>query len=324
LKTILKTCDANMYTVITDALLDTTVVSVQDVGTHPDSAMLTSWAGKTTTEKNFLAPGAGTAVKLLPQSDYGVNERVYCRDDGKGYTYSPGGETRYIESFGSMKGYNTSNTAHRKRVKQMGFEKEYFIPSLPQYMYEIAKFRWVSSPQNKKKNGYYEGIARVRKASGTYTHVRVSLLTKTMVKLFGNEAQSAFTKALKSKAIDDTFATRYRFVTIPPGESWEQLRKKKRALATQALLAAEDDERKQAAEHPPKRLKKESPLVSDARATLLAVDVPPPQELCTTARIKYGQTEVLTCLFDSFCSAIWSLVCATPRKAFSRRRTGRS
>jgi hypothetical protein len=126
-----------------------------------------------------------------------------------------------------------------------------------------------------------------------------------MVKLFGNEAQSAFIRALKSKAIDDTFTTRYRFVTIPPGDSREKLRKEKRASATQALLAAEDDERKEAAVHPPKRLKQESPLVSDARATLLAVDAPPPQELCTTVRIKYRQTEVLTCLIDSFCSAIW-------------------
>jgi hypothetical protein len=83
LKTIFKTCDANMHTVITDALLGTTVMSIADVDTHPDSAMLASWAGKTTTEENFLFPGAETAVKLLPQSDYGVNERAYYRDDGK-------------------------------------------------------------------------------------------------------------------------------------------------------------------------------------------------------------------------------------------------
>jgi hypothetical protein len=56
-----------------------------------------------------------------------------------------------------------------------------------------------------------------------------------MVKLFGNEAKSAFIKASKSKAIDDTF------VTIPPGDSRETLRKEKRASATPALLAAEDD-----------------------------------------------------------------------------------
>jgi hypothetical protein len=49
LKTILKTCDDNMHTVITDALHGTTVVNVPEVGTHPDSAMLASWVGKTTT-----------------------------------------------------------------------------------------------------------------------------------------------------------------------------------------------------------------------------------------------------------------------------------
>jgi hypothetical protein len=302
LKTILKTCDDNMHTLIADALHGTTVVNVPEIGTHPDSAMLASWVGKTTTAENFLSLGAETAVKLLPQADYGVDERLR---DGEGYAYSLGGETRYIQSFWSMIGYNKANTAHQKSVKQISFEKEYFIPNLPQYMYEIAKFRWVPSPKNKKKNGYYEGMARVRKEDGTYTYVRVSLLTKTMVKLFGNEAKSEFIGALKSKAIDDTFTTRYRFVTIPPGDSREKLRKEKRALTTQALLEAEDGERKQAAVHPPKRLKQESPLVSDARATLLAVDAPPPQELCTTIRIKYRQTEVLTCLIDSFCSAIW-------------------
>jgi hypothetical protein len=108
-----------------------------------------------------------------------------------------------------MKGYTTANTAHQKHVKQMGFEKEYFIPNLPEYMYEIAKFRWVPSPKDKEKNGYYEGIARVHKADGAYTHVRVSLLTQTMVKLFGTEAQSAFIRSLKSKAIDDTLVPKH-------------------------------------------------------------------------------------------------------------------
>jgi hypothetical protein len=161
----------------------------------------------------------------------------------------------------------------------------------------------VPSPKDKKKNGYYEGIARVRKEDETYTYVRVSLLTKTIVKLFDTEAKSEFIKALKNKAIDDTCTAQYRLVTIPPSDSRETLCKEKRAFATQALLAAEDDERKQAAERPPKCLKQESPLVSNARATLLAVDTPSPQELCTTVlRIKYRQTEVLTCLIDSFCS----------------------
>jgi hypothetical protein len=98
----------------------------------------------------------------------------------------------------------------------------------------------------------------------------------------------------------NTFTTQYRFVTIPPGDSREKLRKGKPELATQALLEAEAEERKQVEVHPTKRQKQESPLVSDARATLLAVDAPPPQELCTTVRIKYRQTEVLTCLIDSF------------------------
>jgi hypothetical protein len=239
LKTILNTCDDNMHTVITDALHGTTVVNIPAIGSHPDSAMVASWVGKTTTEENFLSPGAETKGKLLPTEDYGVDERL--RHDG-GYAYRSGGEMRYIKSFGSMKDYNKANTAHPKRVKQMGFEKEYFIPNLPEYMYEIAKFRWAPSPKDKKKNGYYEGIARLRKADGTYTFVRVSLLTKTMVKLFGTEAKSAFIKALKSKAIDDTFTTQYRFVTIPPGDLREKLRREKRALATQTLLAAEDDE----------------------------------------------------------------------------------
>jgi hypothetical protein len=305
LKTILKTCDANMHTVITDALHGTTVVSIPDVGTHPDSVMLASWVGKTTTEENFLSPGAETKVQLLPQEDYGINESAYHQGDDKGYAYNLGGETRYIQSFGSMKDYNNANTDHQKRVKKMGFEKEYFIPNLPLYMYEIAKFRWVPSPKNEKKDGYYEGMAHIRKADGQYTYVRVSLLTKTMEKLLGAEADSEFIGASKSKAIKETFTTRYRFVAIPPGDSREKLRKEKRELATQVLLEAEDEESKQAAVHPPKRREQESPLVSDARATLLAVDAPPPQELCTTVRIKYRQTEVLTCLIDSFCSVIW-------------------
>jgi hypothetical protein len=302
LKMILKTCDSNMHTELTDALLGTTVVNVPDVGAHPDSVMLASWVGKTTIAENFLSPGAETAVQLLPQSDYGVNERAYNRDDD--YAYSLGGETQYIQSFGSMKDYNTANTAHQKRVKKMGFEQTYFIPNLPLYMYEIAKFRWVPASNDEKEDGYYEGVARIRKGEGQYTYVRVSLLTKTVEKLFGKEAVSEYIISLKTKAKTNTFTTRYRFVTIPPGDSREKLRRGKRELVTQALLEAEAKERKQVALHPTKRPKQESPLVSHARATLLAVNAPPPQELCTTVRIKYRQTEVLTCLIDSFCSAI--------------------
>jgi hypothetical protein len=43
LKTILKTCDSNMHTVLTDALLGTKVVNVEDIGTHRDSAMVAAW-----------------------------------------------------------------------------------------------------------------------------------------------------------------------------------------------------------------------------------------------------------------------------------------
>jgi hypothetical protein len=83
------------------------------------------------------------------------------------------------------------------------------------------------------------------------------------------------------------------------------MRVEKRALANQALLAAEVEERKQEALHPTKRPKQALPSVAQAQATLLAVDAPPPQALSTTIRIKYRQTEALTCLIDSFCSVIW-------------------
>jgi hypothetical protein len=101
------------------------------------------------------------------------------------------------------------------------------------------------------------------------------------------------------------YTTRYRFVNIPPGDSREKLRVEKRALVNQALLAVEVEERKQAALHPTKRPKQVLPSVAQAQATLLAVDAPPPQALCTTNLIKYRQTEALTCLIDLFCSAIW-------------------
>jgi hypothetical protein len=144
--------------------------------------------------RNCLSPGAETKGRLLPKEDYGVDKRIrhegenensagggarydaHLRGD-KEYSYSAGGETRYIKLSGSMKGYTNANTAHQKRVHQMGFVKDYFIPHLPEYMYEIAKFPWVPSPKDKTMNGYYEGIARVRKADGTYIFVRVSLLT---------------------------------------------------------------------------------------------------------------------------------------------------
>jgi hypothetical protein len=58
LKTILKTCDSNMRTVLTDALLGTEVVNLEDVGTPRDSAMVAAWVGNTTREANFLSPGA--------------------------------------------------------------------------------------------------------------------------------------------------------------------------------------------------------------------------------------------------------------------------
>jgi hypothetical protein len=52
------------------------------------------------------------------------------------------------------------------------------------------------------------------------------------------------------------------------------------------------------------------------------VDAPPPQELCTTVRIKYRQTEILTCLIDSFCSAIWEFgLCDTAEGLQQEHRT---
>jgi hypothetical protein len=265
--------------------------------------MLASWVGSNTTrEANFLSPGAETYVQLLPQDDYGVDERPRAHK-GK-FTYSKGGGSRYIQSFGSMKHYTAANNAHQKRVKKLGFEATYFIPNLPLYWYEIVKFRWLSA-WNNPEDGYYEGVTRIHKEEGQYTHARVSLVTETMEKLFGKEDLSEYIIALKTKAKENTYTTRYRFVNIPPGDSREKLRREKCALANQALLAAEVEERKQAALHPTKRPKQSSPLVAQAQATLLAVDAPPPQALCTTIWIKYRQTEALTCLIDLFCSAIW-------------------
>jgi hypothetical protein len=110
---------------------------------------------------------------------------------------------------------------------------------------------------------------------------------------------------LKTKAKENKFTTWYHFVTIPPGDSRKKLCREKRASANQTLLEAEDEERKQSELHPTKCPKPELPLVTQARVTLLGVDALPPQALCITIRIKYCQTEVLTCLIDSFCSAIW-------------------
>jgi hypothetical protein len=215
LKTILKTCDSNMHTVLTDALLGTKVVNVEDVGTHLHSAMVASWVGNTTREANFLSPGAEVKVKLLPKDEYGVGAR-------------PGGE---------------------KRVKKLGFKATYVIPNLPLYWYEIAKFQWVPA-RNDPEDGYYEGVTRIRTGEGQYTYTRVSLLQKTMEKLFGKEDVSEYIIALKTKSTVNMFMTQYCFVNIPPGDSHETLRVEKRALANQALLAAEAEERKHAALHP--------------------------------------------------------------------------
>jgi hypothetical protein len=70
LKTIIKTCDANMHTMLTDALLGTKVANVEDVGTHRDSTMVASWVGNTTREENFISPSSEVKVKLLPKESY--------------------------------------------------------------------------------------------------------------------------------------------------------------------------------------------------------------------------------------------------------------
>jgi hypothetical protein len=265
--------------------------------------MVATWVGNTTREKNFLSPGAEVKVKLLPQDSYGVDARPSGQGEGS-YAYGKGGASRYIQSFGSMKHYRAANLAHQKRVKKLGFEATYSIPNLPLYRYEIAKFRWVPAPNN-PDDGYYEGVTRIRKGEDQYTYARVSLLKETMELLFGKEDVSEFIISLKTKSTANKYTTRYRFVNIPPGDSRETLRVQKRALANQALRAAELEERKQAALHSTKRPKQASPLVAQAQAKLMAVDAPPPQALCTTICIKYRQTEALTCLIDSFCSAIW-------------------
>jgi hypothetical protein len=223
LKTILKTFDSNMHTVLTDALLGTQVVNVLDVGAHPDSVMVASWVGNTTRAANFLSPGAEVEdVQLLPQDEYGVGERHHAHD--KNDAYSKGGESRYIELFGSLKDYTAAYKAHHKRVTNMGLEhtSASFIPNLPLYRYEIVKFRWRPAP-NDQEDGYYEGVARTRKLDGTYRHVGVSLLTATLEKLFGKEDVSEYVIALNTKSKENTYTTRYRFVNIPPGDSREQL-----------------------------------------------------------------------------------------------------
>jgi hypothetical protein len=315
LKLILRNCDVNMHTVITDALLGTEMVATAALDANADSAMVASWTGKKSRVPNFLSPGSEVQGKLLPQADYGVNKRVQRRDPqtGKtsGYDYYKGGETRYIQSFGSMKDYLATNQEHQKRVRKMGFGREYFIPPLPLYRYEIAKFRWVPSQAedydpSDANDGYYEGMARIRKSEGVYTFLRLSLLTSTMELLFGTDETSEYIQALKTKSTTNTFSTQYRFVSIPPGDARETHRRARRALANEALMAAEAEERKQKKLHPSKRPKTESPAVTAAKATLLAVDAPPPAMLCTSTRIKYRQTEELTCLIDSFCSALWA------------------
>jgi hypothetical protein len=90
-----------------------------------------------------------------------------------------------------MRHYTAANKARHKRVKKMGFEQTYFIRNLPLYRYEIAKFRSMPA-RNDPEDGYYEGVARIRKGEDQYTHVRVSLLTETMEKLFGKEDVSQY------------------------------------------------------------------------------------------------------------------------------------
>jgi hypothetical protein len=94
-----------MHTVLTDALLGTKVVNVDNVGTYRDSAMVASWVGNTTREENCLSPGSEVKVKLLPKESYGIDARPSGQGEGD-YAYSPGGASRYIQSFGSMKHYN--------------------------------------------------------------------------------------------------------------------------------------------------------------------------------------------------------------------------
>jgi hypothetical protein len=140
---------------LTDALLGTKVVNVEDVGTHRDSAMVASWVGNTTREENFLSHGSEVKVKWLPKESYGVDARPSGQGDGD-YAYGKGGALRYIQSFGSMKHYTAANLAHQKRVKKLEFTATYLIPNLPLYRYEIAKFRWVPA-RNDPDDGYYEG-----------------------------------------------------------------------------------------------------------------------------------------------------------------------
>jgi hypothetical protein len=99
--------------VLTDALLGTKVVNVEDVGTHRVSVMVVSWVGNTTREENFLPPGSKLTVKLLLKESYSVDA------------------SRYIQSFGSMKHYTAANLAHQKLVKKLGFKATYSIPNLP-------------------------------------------------------------------------------------------------------------------------------------------------------------------------------------------------
>jgi hypothetical protein len=58
-----------MHTVLTDALLGTKVVTVEDVGTHRDSAMVASWVGNTTREENFLTPGVRGEGQVASQGE---------------------------------------------------------------------------------------------------------------------------------------------------------------------------------------------------------------------------------------------------------------
>ena len=71
-------------------------------------------------------------------------------------------------------------------------------------------------------------------------------------------------------------------------------------------MKAEEAEVAQARLLPFERPTTEIAVVVVAKATLLAVDAPPPADLCLTEPIKYRQQADMTCLIDSFCSAMWA------------------
>jgi hypothetical protein len=129
-----------------------------------------------------------------------------------------------------MKHYTTASVAHQKRVKKLGFPATYLIPNLPLYRYKIVKFGWVPARKD-PEDGYYEGVTRIHKGKDQYTYARVSLLRATTKLLFEKEDVSEYIIALKTKSMENKYMTRYLFVNIPPCDSRETLRVKKRALA---------------------------------------------------------------------------------------------